>query len=159
VGDGAEGFADVGGVGNVAVGGEEDGAEASGVGGVADVGIGGGGGAGEGEGVLVVVCGERGGEGRGLEERWSGWVGKRTCRRRGTLRECPRRRRSFGARPGVFRGGGGHLFRGAGAGPRWSHWDGTCSLDWRFEPVARLDCSAIDSVRYKLDSSRARERE
>ena len=41
VGDGAEGFADVGGVGNVAVGAEEDGAEAGGVGCVADVGVGG----------------------------------------------------------------------------------------------------------------------
>ena len=39
VGDGAEGFADVGGVGYVAVGGEEDGAEARGVGCVAEVGV------------------------------------------------------------------------------------------------------------------------
>lgn len=38
MGDGAEGFADVGGVGYVAVGGEEDGAQAGCVGGVADVG-------------------------------------------------------------------------------------------------------------------------
>ena len=37
VGDGPEGFADVGGVGYVAVGGEEDGAEAGGVGCVAEV--------------------------------------------------------------------------------------------------------------------------
>jgi len=88
-----------------------------------------------------------------------GWRGGRTCRRRGTLKECPRRRRSSGAHLGAFRGAGGPLLLGPDAGPRWSHWDGTCSLDWRFEPVARLDCSAIDSVRYKLDSSRARERE
>lgn len=40
VGDGAEGLAYVGGVGYVAVGGEEDGAEAGGVGCVADVGVG-----------------------------------------------------------------------------------------------------------------------
>ena len=39
VGNGAEGFADVGGVGYIAVGGEEDGAEAGGVGCVAEVGI------------------------------------------------------------------------------------------------------------------------
>jgi len=66
--------------------------------------------------------------GRGLEKGVVEWRGGRTCRRRGTLRECPRRRRSFGARPGAFRGGGGHLLRGAGAGPQWSHWDGTFSL-------------------------------
>lgn len=39
VGDGAEGLAYVGGVGDVAVGGEKDGAQASGVGGVAEVGV------------------------------------------------------------------------------------------------------------------------
>ena len=39
MGDGPEGFADVGGIGYVAVGGEEDGAEAGGVGCVAEVGI------------------------------------------------------------------------------------------------------------------------
>ena len=37
--DGAEGLADVGGVGDVAVGGEEDGAEAGGVGGVPEGGV------------------------------------------------------------------------------------------------------------------------
>ena len=45
VGDRAEGLADVGGVGYVAVGAEEDGAEAGGIGGVAEVGVGGVGGA------------------------------------------------------------------------------------------------------------------
>lgn len=56
--DGAEGFAHVGGVGYVAVGGEEDGAEAGCVGGVTDVGIGGFSGAicEEAEGVIVSVC-------------------------------------------------------------------------------------------------------
>ena len=39
VGDGAEGLADVGGVGYVAVGREEDGTEAGGVGSVAEVGV------------------------------------------------------------------------------------------------------------------------
>lgn len=69
VSDGAEGLADVGGVGDVAVGGEEDGAEAGGVGGVADVAVGGGGGAGGGglEGVLKVGRGGRG----------KGWWGRR----------------------------------------------------------------------------------
>lgn len=39
VGDGAEGLANVRGVGDVAVGGEKDGAQASGVGGVAEIGV------------------------------------------------------------------------------------------------------------------------
>ncbi len=74
---------------------------------------------------------KEGGEGRGLEERWSGVAERRTCRRRGTLRGCPRRRRSFGARRGAFRGGGGHLLVGADAGRWWSRWDGTFLLDRR----------------------------
>lgn len=41
VGDGAEGLANVGRVGDVAVGGEKDGAQTGGVGGVAEVGVGG----------------------------------------------------------------------------------------------------------------------
>lgn len=43
VGDGPEGLANVGGIGDVAVGREEDGTEAGSVGGVADVGFRGGG--------------------------------------------------------------------------------------------------------------------
>ena len=50
VSDGPEGLADVGGVGDVAVGAEEDGAQAGGIGCVADVGVGGFAGAGDGEG-------------------------------------------------------------------------------------------------------------
>ena len=45
VGDWSEGLADIGGVGYVAVGAEENGAEAGGIGGVAEVGVGGVGGA------------------------------------------------------------------------------------------------------------------
>jgi len=74
VGDGAEGLADVGGVGDVAVGGKEDGAQAGGVGGVADVAVGGGGGAGEGEGVLEGVCGKREELGVWRKGWWSGGV-------------------------------------------------------------------------------------
>lgn len=134
MGDGAEGLADIGGVGDVAVSGEEDGAQAGGVGGVADVGVGGGGGAGR---VLEVVRGVRGGEVRergDLERRDGSLKGRRTCPRRAIPRECPRRRRSFEARRGASRGGGGLLLLGADAGRWWSRWDGTCrwigERDW-----------------------------
>lgn len=51
-----------------------------------------------------------------------------TFRRREILGGCLRRRRSFGARWGAFRGGGGRLLRGGGAGRWWCRWGGTSSL-------------------------------
>jgi len=95
---------------------------------------------------------EKEGEGRGLEERWSVWIGGRTCRRRGTLRGCPRRRRSFGARPGAFRGGGCHLLVGADAGRWWSRWDGTFLLDRRCNRWR--DLTAVQLIVWRINSFR-----
>ena len=83
---------------------------------------------------------------------WGGVVERRTCRRRGTLRGCPRRRRSFGARRGAFRGGGGHLLVGADAGRWWSRWDGTFLLDRRCNRWREL--TAVHLIVWRINSSR-----